>query len=149
VVFGHIGRTPQSSGQLGGFKAQGLTVESAKLMIQDAQAVEDAGAHFLLVEAVAPDVTKVIHQRLSIPVYSIGAGIHCDGQLLIVSDLLGVFEAFTPRFVKKYANLAEETERAFAAYRDEVKSGEFPGPEHVYNMLRGEAEKFEQVKDQI
>jgi len=149
VVFGHIGLTPQSSGQLGGFKAQGLTVESAKLMIQDALAVEEAGAHFLLVEAVAPEVTKVIHERLSIPVYSIGAGIHCDGQLLIVSDLLGMFEAFTPKFVKKYANLAEEIERAFAAYRDEVKSGAFPGPEHVYNMLKGEIGEFEKIKDQL
>jgi 3-methyl-2-oxobutanoate hydroxymethyltransferase len=149
VVFGHIGLTPQSSGQLGGFKAQGLTVESARLMIQDALAVEQAGAHFLLVEAVAPEVTKVIHERLRIPVYSIGAGPHCDGQLLIVSDLLGVFEAFTPKFVKKYANLAQETERAFAAYRDEVKSGAFPGPEHAYNMLKGEAEKFEKIKDQL
>ena len=149
VVFGHIGLTPQSSGQLGGFKAQGLTVESAKLMIQDAVAVEKAGAHFLLVEAVAPEVTKVIHERLRIPVYSIGAGPHCDGQLLIVSDLLGVFEAFTPKFVKKYANLAQETERAFAAYRDEVKSGAFPGPEHAYNMLTGEAEKFDKIKDQL
>ena len=149
VVFGHIGLTPQSSGQLGGFKAQGLTVESAKLMIRDALAVEEAGAHFLLVEAVAPEVTKVIHERLSIPVYSIGAGVHCDGQLLIVSDLLGMFEAFTPKFVKKYANLAEEIERAFAAYRDEVKSGAFPGPEHVYNMLKGEVEEFEKIKDQL
>jgi 3-methyl-2-oxobutanoate hydroxymethyltransferase len=149
VVFGHIGLTPQSSGQLGGFKAQGLTVESARLMIQDALAVEQAGAHFLLVEAVAPEVTKVIHERLRIPVYSIGAGPHCDGQLLIVSDLLGVFEAFTPKFVKKYANLAEETERAFATYRDEVKSGAFPGPEHAYNMLKGEVEKFEKIKDQL
>jgi len=149
VVFGHIGLTPQSSGQLGGFKAQGLTVESAKLMIQDALAVEEAGAHFLLVEAVAPAVTKVIHERLSIPVYSIGAGVHCDGQLLIVSDLLGMFEAFTPKFVKKYANLAEEIERAFAAYRDEVKSGVFPGPEHVYNMLKGEVEEFEKIKDEL
>lgn len=149
VVFGHIGLTPQSSGQLGGFKAQGLTVESAKLMMQDALAVEEAGAHFLLVEAVAPEVTKVIHERLNIPVYSIGAGVHCDGQLLIVSDLLGMFEAFTPKFVKKYANLAEEIERAFAAYRDEVKSGAFPGPEHVYNMLKGEVEKFAQIKDKL
>ena len=149
VVFGHIGLTPQSSGQLGGFKAQGLTVESAKLMIRDALAVEEAGAHFLLVEAVAPEVTKVIHERLSIPVYSIGAGVQCDGQLLIVSDLLGIFEAFTPKFVKKYANLAEEIERAFAAYRDEVKSGAFPGPEHVYNMLKGEVEEFEKIKDQL
>jgi 3-methyl-2-oxobutanoate hydroxymethyltransferase len=149
VVFGHIGLTPQSSGQLGGFKAQGLTVESAKLAMADARAVEDAGAHFLLVEAVAPEVTQLMHEKLSIPVYSIGAGPYCDGQLLIVSDLLGMFEAFTPKFVKKYANLADETKKAFAEYIKEVKSGEFPGPEHAYNMRKGELERFEEIKDQL
>jgi 3-methyl-2-oxobutanoate hydroxymethyltransferase len=149
VVMGHIGLTPQSSGQLGGFKAQGLTVESAKLVIEDALAVEGAGAHFLLVEAVAPEVTRIIHQRLRIPVYSIGAGPHCDGQVLIVSDLLGMFEAFTPKFVKRYANLAEEIRGAFAAYVDEVRSGTFPGPEHAYHMLKGEAERLAEIKDQV
>jgi 3-methyl-2-oxobutanoate hydroxymethyltransferase len=149
VVFGHIGLTPQSSGQLGGFKAQGLTVESAKLTLADARAVEDAGAHFLLVEAVAPEVTQIIHEKLSIPVYSIGAGPHCDGQVLIVSDLLGMFEAFTPKFVKKYANLADDIKQAFAEYIKEVKSGEFPGPEHAYNMREGELERFEEIKDQL
>ncbi len=149
VVFGHIGLTPQSSGQLGGFKAQGLTVESAKLAMADARAVEDAGAHFLLVEAVAPEVTKLMHEKLSIPVYSIGAGPHCDGQLLIVSDLLGMFEAFTPKFVKKYANLADDVKKAFAEYIKEVKSGAFPGPEHAYNMRKGEVERFEEIKDQL
>jgi 3-methyl-2-oxobutanoate hydroxymethyltransferase len=146
VVFGHIGLTPQSSGQLGGFKAQGLTIESAKLTIEDALAVEDAGAHCLLVEAVAPEVTQIIHEKLTIPVYSIGAGPYCDGQLLIVSDLLGLFEAFTPRFVKKYANLADEIKRAFAEYIEDVKSGEFPGPEHVYNMLKGEVERLDELR---
>lgn len=145
VVFGHIGLTPQSSGQLGGFKAQGLTVETAKLVLQDALAVQEAGAHALLVEAVAPEVTKLIHERLRIPVYSIGAGPHCDGQLLIVSDLLGIFEAFTPKFVKKYANLSEDIKAAFAQYIEEVRSGAFPGPEHVYNMLPGEAEKLSEL----
>lgn len=145
VVFGHIGLTPQSSGQLGGFKAQGLTVETAKLVLEDALAVQEAGAHALLVEAVAPEVTKLIHERLRIPVYSIGAGPHCDGQLLIVSDLLGIFEAFTPKFVKKYANLSEDIKAAFAQYIEEVRSGAFPGPEHVYNMLPGEAEKLSEL----
>jgi 3-methyl-2-oxobutanoate hydroxymethyltransferase len=96
----------------------------------------------LLVEAVAPEVTKVIRDRLDIPVYSIGAGSSCDGQLLIVSDLLGIFQAFTPKFVKKYANLGEEMKTAFAAYIEEVRSGTFPGPEHVYNMLPGESERL-------
>lgn len=145
VVFGHIGLTPQSSGQLGGFKAQGRTLETAKLMLQDALAVQEAGAHALLVEAVAPEVTKLIHERLHIPVYGIGAGPHCDGQLLIVSDLLGIFEAFTPKFVKKYASLAEEMKKAFAQYAEEVRNGTFPGPEHVYPMLPGEAEKLSEL----
>jgi 3-methyl-2-oxobutanoate hydroxymethyltransferase len=149
VVFGHIGLTPQSSGQLGGFKAQGLTVESAKLAIEDALAVEAAGAHFLLVEAVAPEVTRIIGDKLSIPVYGIGAGPHCDGQVLIVSDLLGMFEAFTPRFVKRYANLADEIKQAFSAYIEEVKSGAFPGPEHAYRMLADEAERLESIEDRL
>jgi 3-methyl-2-oxobutanoate hydroxymethyltransferase len=142
VVFGHIGLTPQSSGQLGGFKAQGRTLETARLVLQDALAVQEAGAHALLVEAVAPEVTAVIRQRLNIPVYGIGAGLPCDGQLLIVADLLGLFEAFTPKFVKKYANLADDMKRAFGEYIRDVRAGEFPGPEHVYNMLPGEVDRL-------
>ncbi len=142
VVFGHIGLTPQSSGQLGGFKAQGRTLETARLVLQDALAVQEAGAHALLVEAVAPEVTAVIRQRLTIPVYGIGAGLPCDGQLLIVADLLGLFEAFTPKFVKKYANLADDMKRAFGEYVKDVRAGAFPGPEHVYNMLPGEVDRL-------
>jgi 3-methyl-2-oxobutanoate hydroxymethyltransferase len=145
VVFGHIGLTPQSSGQLGGFKAQGRTLETAKLVLRDAEAVQDAGAHALLVEAVAPEVTGVIRDRLVIPVYGIGAGPHCDGQVLIVSDVLGIFETFTPKFVKVYANLADEMKRAFAQYADDVRRGTFPGPEHVYHMLPGEADRLSEL----
>ena len=143
AVFGHIGLTPQSSGQLGGFKAQGLTADSAQALIADAEAVQDAGAMFLLVEAVAPEVAGIIRERLSIPVYGIGAGPHTDGQLLIVTDLLGIFEAFTPKFVRRYADLGKAMREAFAAYRAEVKSGNFPGPEHVYHMKPGELEKLQ------
>jgi 3-methyl-2-oxobutanoate hydroxymethyltransferase len=143
VVIGHIGLTPQSSGQLGGFKAQGLTADSAMDMIADAEAVQEAGARFLLVEAIAPEVTKVIRERLTIPVYGIGGGLHTDGELIIVSDLLGIFEAFKPKFVKRYAELAPIMKEAFTNYRKEVKDGVFPGPEHVYNMKPGELEKLE------
>jgi 3-methyl-2-oxobutanoate hydroxymethyltransferase len=143
VVFGHIGLTPQSSSQLGGFKAQGLTADSAKELLADADAVQEAGARFLLVEAVAPEVTQIIRQRLTIPVYGIGAGIHTDGELLIVSDLLGIFEAFKPKFVRRYANLATDMKKAFETYRVEVKDRKFPGAEHVYNMLPGELEKLQ------
>lgn len=142
VVFAHIGLTPQSSGQLGGFKAQGLTADSAMEMIADAEAVEAAGATFLLVEALAPEVSQVIRERLSIPVYGIGGGVHTDGELIIVSDLLGIFEAFKPKFVKRYAELAPIMKEAFANYSKEVKEKVFPGPEHAYNMKPGELEKL-------
>ncbi len=112
-VCGHIGLTPQSSGLLGGHKAQGRTADAAKLVVEDALAVQEAGAKLLLVEAVPPEVTKYIAEALTIPVYSIGAGLHCDGQLLIVSDLIGQFQAFTPKFVKKYCNVAERSATGF------------------------------------
>ena len=112
LVMAHIGLTPQSSGQLGGFKAQGRTAETALELIEDAKAIQKAGAFSLLVEAVPPEVCKIIRDELTIPVYSIGAGIEADGQLMIVSDVLGIFQAFTAKFVKKYANLGEETLKA-------------------------------------
>ena len=148
VVCGHIGLTPQSSGQLGGHKAQGRTVASAKLLIEDALAIEEAGAQMLLLEAVPPEVAGFIAKKLSIPVLSIGAGPYCDGQLLIVSDLIGQFQAFTPKFVKKYANVAQVVTDALSAYIDDVKAGRFPADEHCYHMLKGEKEKFEElIKD--
>jgi 3-methyl-2-oxobutanoate hydroxymethyltransferase len=142
LVMGHIGLTPQSSGQLGGFKAQGRTVGAALELIEDAKAIEKAGAFSLLVEAVPPEVCKIIRQELKIPVYSIGAGIHADGQLMIVSDILGIFQAFTPKFVKKYANLGEQTLKALEAYVEDVKNGRFPEEQHTYNMVEGELPKL-------
>ena len=148
VVCGHIGLTPQSSGQLGGHKAQGRTVGSAHLLIDDALAIEAAGAQLLLLEAVPPEVAEFITKKLWIPVLSIGAGPYCDGQLLIVSDLIGQFQAFTPKFVKKYANVAQVVTDAMRAYVKDVKEEAFPTDEHCYHMLKGEAEKFEQmIKD--
>lgn len=142
-VIGHIGLTPQSSGQLGGHKAQGRTAETAKLVVEDALAVEAAGAKMLLVEGVPPEVMKYIWQTLEIPVLSIGAGPHCDGQLLIVSDLIGQFQAFTPKFVKKYCNVAEVITNAMKEYVAEVKAGVFPDEDrYCYHMVEGEEEKF-------
>ena len=140
--MGHIGLTPQSSGQLGGFKAQGRTAESAIGLIEDARAVQSAGAFSLLVEAVPPEVCKIIRNDLTIPVYGIGAGVDVDGQVMIVSDILGIFQAFTPKFVKKYANLAEETLKAMEAYVEDVRAGKFPEIQHTYNMLEGELPKL-------
>ena len=145
VVCGHIGLTPQSSGQLGGHKAQGRTLESALAVIRDADAVADAGAHLLLLEAVPPELGGHIARRLSIPVLSIGAGPECDGQLLIVSDVIGQFQAFTPKFVRRYANVAEVVTSAMRGYVEDVRSGAFPADEHCYHMLSGEAEKLADV----
>lgn len=147
LVMGHIGLTPQSSSQLGGFKAQGRTLESAKVQIQDAMAVQEAGASIILLEAIPPEVAGYITESLSIPVLSIGAGPHCDGQLLIVSDMLGVFEAFTPKFVKRYAEVAKISTEALTAYVEDVRSGAFPEPRHYYPMIPEELEKFQDWKN--
>ncbi len=142
-VMGHIGLTPQSSGQLGGFRAQGRTADAAMELIKDALAIEATGAFALLVEAVPPEVGRIITDRLSIPVLSIGAGMYTDGQLLIIGDMLGYFEAFTPKFVKKYANLAETIEKAMREFGEDVKRNKFPEEKHCYRMLDGEYEKLQ------
>ncbi|MFK7734098.1 MAG: 3-methyl-2-oxobutanoate hydroxymethyltransferase [Pseudomonadales bacterium] len=143
VVVGHIGLPPQSSGQLGGHKAQGRTAEAAKLVVEDALAVQAAGAKMLLVEAVPPEVARYIWETLEIPVMSIGAGPYCDGQLLIVSDLIGQFQAFTPKFVKKYCNVAEIITDAMREYVKEVKAVTFPDEDkYCYHMVDGEEAKF-------
>jgi len=142
-VMGHIGLTPQSSGQLGGFRAQGRTAEAAVEVIKDALAIEKAGGFALLAEAVPPEVGKIITDMLRIPVLGIGAGMHTDGQLLIVGDMLGYFEAFTPKFVKKYAELGLTIEKAFRAFSEDVRTGTFPEEKHCYRMLEGEHEKLQ------
>lgn len=142
LVMGHIGLTPQSSGQQGGFKAQGRTAETATQLIEDAKAIQEAGAFSLLVEAVPPEVCKIIKDTLKIPVYSIGAGVDADGQLMICSDVLGIFQAFTPKFVKKYENLGEKTIKAFTEYVNDTKNKRFPEDKHTYKMVEGELEKL-------
>ncbi len=142
VVIGHIGLTPQSSGVLGGHKAQGRTAKDAALVVEDALAVQEAGAHLLLVEAVPPEVTEYIAKTLTVPVFSIGAGKECDGQLLIVSDLIGQFQAFTPKFVKKYCDVAAIITQAMREYCEDVRNGNFPEDQHCYHMIDGEKEKF-------
>lgn len=142
-VMGHIGLTPQSSGQVGGFKAQGRTAEAAMELVNDALAIEKVGAFALLVEAIPPEVGKIITETLKIPVLGIGGGMYTDGQVLIVGDMLGLFEAFTPKFVKKYTNLSEIIEKAFREYIDDVKTVKFPEEKHCYRMIEGEQEKLE------
>jgi len=142
VVIGHIGLTPQSSGALGGHKAQGRTAQDAAMVVEDALAVQSSGAQMLLVEAVPPEVTHYITKTLTIPVFSIGAGKECDGQLLIVSDLIGQFQAFTPKFVKKYCDVATIITDAMKAYCADVREGKFPEEKHCYHMKEGQKEKF-------
>ena len=146
LVMGHIGLTPQSSSQLGGFKAQGRTADTALELIEDAHAIEDAGAFALLVEAVPPEVCRIMRDELKIPVYSIGAGVHADGQLMICSDVLGVFQAFTPKFVKKYENLAQKTIDAFSQYAGDAREGKFPQDQHTYAMVEGEHAKLMEIR---
>jgi 3-methyl-2-oxobutanoate hydroxymethyltransferase len=119
---------------LGGFKAQGRDAAAAVRLIEDARLIEEAGACMILLEAVPPEVGKIITERAQIPIIGIGAGPHVDGQCLIVHDMLGMFEAFTPKFVKKYANLSELGVQALQQYVDEVEKGTFPGPEHVFTL---------------
>lgn len=149
LVMGHIGLTPQSTSQLGGFKAQGRTLDSAKAQVEDALAVQEAGAAMILLEAIPPEVAGYIRDLLTIPVLSIGAGPYCDGQLLIVSDMLGVFEAFTPKFVKRYAEIAKISTEALTAYVQDVRNKAFPEPRHIYPMIPEELAKFKEwVADQ-
>ncbi len=145
VVCGHIGLTPQSSGQLGGHKAQGRTAASAEMLIQDALAVQEAGAQLILLEAVPPELSSFITKKLTIPVYGIGAGLDTDGQLLIISDLVGQFQAFTPKFVKKYCDVAKVYIDAVSEYIKDVKANNFPADEHCYHILKGEEDKIAAV----
>jgi 3-methyl-2-oxobutanoate hydroxymethyltransferase len=145
AVIGHIGLTPQSSGVLGGFKAQGRTAESAEEVIKDALSVQEAGAKILLVEAVPPELAGALTKVVKIPVLGIGAGANIDGQVMICGDILGYFDAFTPKFVKKYVNLAKIIKDGIKEYIDDVHSGSFPAPEHTYSVLPDEKDKFEKM----
>lgn len=144
-VMGHIGLTPQSLAQLGGFKAQGRTAEAALKLVEDAKAIEEAGASLLLVEAVPPVVLSAITKAVKIPVISLGSGDDAAGQLLIVHDILGFFDRFVPKFVKQYANLNQTILEGISRYVEEVKSGQFPDAEHTYGMSEEEKAKFLQL----
>jgi len=141
-VVGHLGLTPQSIAMFGGFKAQGRSVENAVRIIEDAKALEGAGAVLILVEAVPPEVGKIVRDKATGPVIGIGGGPYLDGQCLIVHDMLGMFEAFTPKFVKKYANIGEQITNAVKAFMKDVEEGAFPAPENCYKMPAEEAEKL-------
>ena len=141
VVFGHIGLTPQSSAAMGGFKVQGKNTAAAKAVIEDAIAVYKAGARVLLLEGVPEETASFIHKILPIPVYGIGAGADCDGQVLLAADALGMYKNFTPKFAKKYCDIASLATQGMRDYIAEVKGGTFPAPEHKYKFT-GDKEEF-------
>ena len=141
-VMGHIGLTPQHISLLGGYKAQGQEARAAQRVIDDAVAVEEAGAFAIILECVPDRISRIITQRLTIPTISYGAGMYCDGQGLVAHDILGIFERFTPKFVKKYANLSEQILTAFEAYVDDVTSGQFPTDEHSFHIREKELAKL-------
>ena len=141
VVFGHIGLTPQSSAAMGGFKVQGKNTATAKAIIEDAIAVYKAGARVLLLAGVPEETASFIHKILPIPVYGIGAGADCDGQVLLAADALGMYKNFTPKFAKKYCDIASLATQGMRDYIAEVKGGAFPAPEHKYKFT-GDKEEF-------
>lgn len=147
-VVGHLGLTPQSIAMLGGFKAQGRDAAAAMRLIEDARMLEEAGVCMILLEAVPPEVAKIVTDRAQIPIVGIGAGPHVDGQCLIVHDMLGMFEAFTPKFVKKYASIGEQIVAALKDFIQDVARGGFPAPEHCYKMPEAEARKLEELLGQ-
>lgn len=141
-VMGHIGLTPQSLNTFGGFKVQGRDELAAKKLIEDALAVEDAGAFAVVLEGVPSKLASLITKKLNIPTIGIGAGASCDGQVLVYQDMLGIFSDFTPKFVKKYENIGEKMKNAFSNYIDEVKTEVFPSEEHSFKINEDIIEKL-------
>lgn len=141
-VMGHIGLTPQSVSKLGGFRVQGRTAQAALELLHDALALQEAGCFALVLEAVPAPVAESITTRLHIPTIGIGAGPGCDGQVLVYHDMLGMFDRFTPRFVKQYADLNGQIRAALSSFREDVTSGRFPDVEHVYGIDEDELTTF-------
>jgi 3-methyl-2-oxobutanoate hydroxymethyltransferase len=141
-VMGHLGLTPQSVHQMGGYRPQGRTQQAAARLLEDARLLQEAGCFSMVLESIPARLAAYVSQQLEIPTIGIGAGGGCDGQVLVTHDLLGLFERFTPRFVKKYAELHTEMVRAFSAYRSEVETRQFPAEEHSVEMREEEWQKF-------
>ena len=144
-VMGHLGLTPQSATMLGGFKAQGRSAEKALALVSDARALEAAGCFSLVLEAVPAPVARRVTERLAIPTIGIGAGVDCDGQVLVWHDLLGLYEGRAARFVKRYADVGEVIRAALQSYAEDVRARRFPEEQHTYAIPEEEFEVFEQA----
>jgi len=141
-VMGHIGLTPQTAAQLGGFKVQGKDADAARRLIQQAKDLERLGCFSIVLECVPDKVAEMITKALKIPTIGIGAGVNCDGQVLVTHDMLGLFERYKPKFVKQYINLSPLILEAVRNYKMEVEEGKFPGPEHSFSIKKEELEKL-------
>ncbi|MFO1189829.1 MAG: 3-methyl-2-oxobutanoate hydroxymethyltransferase [Alphaproteobacteria bacterium] len=135
-VLAHVGLTPQSVNALGGFRSQGRTMDEAERIMKDACAIAEAGAFAVVVEGTIEPVARAITEKIAIPTIGIGASPACDGQILVTEDLVGLFADFTPKFVKRYAELGAEIDKAAAAYADDVRARRFPGPEHCFGTIK-------------
>jgi len=132
--MGHIGLTPQTASQLGGYRVQGRDADSARRLLQSARDLEAADVFAIVLECIPAQLSEAITRMVSIPTIGIGAGKHCDGQVLVTHDMVGMFEKFNPSFVKQFAKLAPQIKDAVADYNKEVKNGSFPAEEHSFNM---------------
>ena len=141
-VCGHVGLTPQSATALGGYKVQGRTAEAAAKLLQDALALEEAGAFMIVLECIPVQVAELVTRRLSIPTIGIGAGAACDGQVLVWHDTLGLFERFVPKFVKQFETLGVKARDGLGVYSAQVRAGTFPGPEHTFTMNEDELKRI-------
>lgn len=141
-VVGHIGLTPQTADKLGGFKVQGKDAEQAQRLIEQAKALEGLGCFAIVLECVPEKIAQIITRKIKIPTIGIGAGIYCDGQVLVTHDLLGFFERFRPKFVKQYINLNSIIQNAIEEYKNEVIRGQFPGREHSFIIKEEELNKL-------
>jgi 3-methyl-2-oxobutanoate hydroxymethyltransferase len=141
-VIGHIGLTPQSVNMFGGFKVQGKSLEQAQKMIDDALALQEAGASAIVLECIPEKLSKLITEKLEIPTIGIGAGKYCDGQVLVIQDMIGMFKSFTPKFVKKFADVGDQIEAATEVFVREINAGTFPAHEHTFSMDDGIMDKL-------
>jgi 3-methyl-2-oxobutanoate hydroxymethyltransferase len=141
-VMGHIGLTPQRVARIGGFLVQGKTADAAQELIDEGRELAEAGCFSMVLEAIPAPVAKLVTEAVPIPTIGIGAGPDCDGQVLVLHDILGLFERFTPKFVKRYASLADDIRAAVSAYRQEVADGVFPAEEHSFSMQSDELKKL-------
>ena len=133
-VMGHLGLTPQSIHQIGGYKVQGKDENAAKKLIENAKIIQEAGVFSIVLECIPASLAKMLTEMLNVPTIGIGAGLHCDGQVLVTHDMLGMYGEKGPKFVKRYATLYKDISLALEAYRNDIRNGKFPGPEHCFSM---------------